>query len=179
MRQGNRSIFFATLCVLFVFCLFLQGCASRFEKALEEVHTADDAVLRFGAPTTVTELPGGQERREWIIDRNVNVPGQFVDREYYLGRDSDGYPVYVTRRMWVPEHMQYYDCTLIVVSDERGVVLDRRWRGNSCGALLFHSLPPAAKASTGSAPSATPPKAPPAPGSATVSGGPEKTGPKK
>lgn len=131
-------IFFALLaCGL----LGLSGCASRFEKALEEVHSADDAFLRFGNPTGTERLPDGRERHEWKLEEDVNVPGQYVTRQYYLGRDRDGYPVYVYRDVWVPEHIEYHRCTLIVVADAQGRALERRWNGNSCDRLLFHSIP--------------------------------------
>lgn len=142
MRQTSRFFSFTVLCAVFAGSLFLQGCATRFEEALGEVQTAHDAVLRFGDPVTVETLPDGKERREWVIDREVNVPGQYVSRDYYLGHDWDGFPVFVTRQFWVPEHSVYYNCNLIVVSNERGVVLERRWRGNSCERLLYHNMPP-------------------------------------
>ena len=135
-----RLLFF--LCLVCALTL-LQGCASKFERVLEEVQTTKDAELRFGTPTTTEAQAGGGERREWVLDRSVNVPGQYVSREYYLGHDRDGFPVYVTRDVWVPEHINFYDCTLVVVSNANGTVTERRWRGNSCDRLIFKSLPAA------------------------------------
>lgn len=142
VRQSGFRYLCCILCTLLACtALGLAGCASRFEKALEEVNSAEDAFFRFGDPTVSERLPDGRERYEWKLHEDVNVPGQYVTKQYYLGRDRDGYPVYVYRDVWVPEHMDYYRCTLIVVTDARGRALERRWNGNSCDRLLFHSLP--------------------------------------
>jgi hypothetical protein len=156
-RKSRCFFLFALLCG----AACLAGCASRFEKALEEVYTAEDAFFRFGEPSSSEELPDGRKRHEWKLEEDVNVPGQYVTKEYYLGRDRDGFPVYVYRDVWVPEHIDYHRCTLIVVTDARGGALERRWNGNSCDRLLFHSLPPEPRETQKGTtpPSASPPEA--------------------
>jgi hypothetical protein len=116
--------------------LFTAGCATRFERVLAEVRTADDALSRFGRPSAEEILSGERVRREWTVHEDELVPGQYVSRDIYAGHDREGYLVFLTQWIFVPEHIRQKRCRLTLVSDPAGVLLEQHWQGNACERLL-------------------------------------------
>ncbi|MDR1359892.1 MAG: hypothetical protein LBJ82_02825 [Deltaproteobacteria bacterium] len=129
----------------FLLCALLltAGCAGRFERVLAEISTAQEALGRFGPPAREEVLPGALLRREWTVQEDQLVPGQYVRQDIYTGTDREGYPEVITRHVFVPEHTLQYRCLLTLVSDSKGELLERRWQGNACERLLARAGDPA------------------------------------
>jgi hypothetical protein len=122
--------------LLLLALLLATGCATRFERVLDEIRTAREALARFGPPAVEEVLPDARLRREWTVREDEAVPGQYVSRDVYIGRDREGYPEVLTQWVFVPEHILRRRCLLTLVSDPDGTLLERRWQGNACDRLL-------------------------------------------
>jgi hypothetical protein len=122
--------------LLFFVLLLTAGCSGRFERALAEVRTAQEAVWRFGPPGEEEVLPGARLRQQWTVQDEELVPGQYVRQDVYVGHDREGYPEILTRWVFVPEHTLQYRCLLTLLSGPGGLLLERHWQGNACERLL-------------------------------------------
>ncbi len=114
--------------------LLLGGCATALDKRLAAVHTIEDARRYFGEPTS-RAVQGNALRYEWAVLRPYVVPGQWVEREQYLGHDREGFPVYYRWLEFVPEHTVERGCRMTIMTDQTGVVTDTSWVGKGCNTL--------------------------------------------
>ena len=120
-------------------CLMAAGCAApqaRVDNILSEINEVEAAKQIFGPPTGTYDLGGGVTRHAWQFDRDVQIPGQWVEHQEYAGRDRDGFIVYRTVRVFVPEHTGRSWCSISIASGPDGKIRERHSQGNDCELLL-------------------------------------------
>ena len=118
--------------------LLLLGCASRFEKTLDEVRTGDEAERRFGTPTKTEQLADGGLRREWQLRTQYYSDGGYGDSDYAVsvGGYSSGFGIWLSRLFGSGGSYSDKYCRLEIVTNEEGTVVQRSWQGNDCERLL-------------------------------------------
>ena len=127
------------LLVSLLFLALLLGCASRFERTFDDVRTADEAVRRFGTPTQPEELADGGTRREWRLHTQSYPEDSYGGADYAVsvGGYWSGFGVWLSK-LFGPGGGSYNKyCTVEVVTNEDGVVVQKRWQGNGCDQLLL------------------------------------------
>ncbi len=139
MERHRRDAVKALLAAL-VLCLVSVGCASRpatrTEAILTQISDLTAAEQIFGPATTKSSLGGGGVRAVWSFSRVFNAPARTVDRDVFVGYDSDGYPVYRTVTMYVPPHGEFQNCRIDVTAGPDGRIIQSSAQGNSCDLLL-------------------------------------------
>jgi hypothetical protein len=130
---GLRQVFIALFALL-----LLSACAGgTMARLMPHIENMQLAKHYFGEPSSVSTLPDGKERNEWLLDRVSSVPGQYVEQEIFVGYDRSGFPVYYTRKIFVPEHLTGQFCRLIIIADKNGRTLESSWEGRSCDELAI------------------------------------------
>lgn len=129
-----RSLFLVGLLSL----LLLSGCASRFEKALDEVRTGDEAERRFGPPTKTEELADGGLRREWLLRTQHYSGDSYGDADYAVsvGGYGSGFGIWLSKFFGSGSSYSDTYCRLDIVTNQEGTVVQRRWQGDDCERLL-------------------------------------------
>ena len=137
----DRVSFKLLLLVSLFLTLLLCGCASKFEKALDDVHTGDEAERRFGAPSKTEKLADGSLRREWLLYTPPYSRGSAGGDSAFqvsVGSAGSGVGVWLSKMFW-PDSGSYSEryCRLEIVTDEQGGVIQKRWQGDDCERLLW------------------------------------------
>ena len=120
-------------------CLLTAGCVApnaRVDNLLSQMTDVEAAKQIFGQPTATYDLGGGVTRYAWQFDRQVQIPGQWVEHQEYVGRDRDGFIVYRTVRIFVPEHTGRSWCSIGIASGPDGKIREYNSQGNDCEMLL-------------------------------------------
>ena len=122
---------------LLMLLLFAGGCASgKLDRLLPHVETMQVARHYFGEPAAQKELHDGTVRYDWVVDRTIQAPGQYVEKRIFVGYDRDGFPKYVIREYFSPAHMERQMCRMSIIATKDGKVLSTTRQGDSCEALL-------------------------------------------
>ncbi len=121
-----------------VLVLLSAACApkSRLDAALDNLTDVSAARQFFGEPDFQAPMADGRIRYDWQRSGQTFVPGQYVEREIFVGYDEDGYPVIWRQNVFVPAHNQELSCRLSLIADQAGRVLQKSREGNDCDALL-------------------------------------------
>ena len=134
-----RPLLLVSLCVALLLC----GCASKFERALDDVRTGDEAERRFGVPTKTEELADGGLRREWLLQTQSYPRGGSGGGDsafqVSVGSAGGGVGVWLSKMFWPdsgPSYSERY-CRLEIITDEQGDVTQKRWQGDDCERLLW------------------------------------------
>lgn len=126
---------FATF--LIALLLLFGGCASKFEQALDDVRTAEEAERRFGTPTKTEELADGETRRVWQMQTEGYSHGGAGDSSYHVGVGYwGGVGVWLSSMIWPEDSYRSKYCRLEIITNENGTVTKKSWQGNACERLL-------------------------------------------
>lgn len=130
----KRAAFFLLLSA--TVCIWSCASSGTMDRLVPQVENREMALHYFGPPTSESTLPDGNTRYEWVLDRTIQKPGQIVVQQVRMwGRDSDGFPRYREREVFVPAHTVYQNCRMVMILDAEGKVLESVWQGNSCDEL--------------------------------------------
>ena len=127
--------FFAAILIALLF--LFGGCASKFEQALDDVRSAEEAERRFGTPTKMEELEDGGTRRVWQMQTEGYSRGGGGDSSYHVGVGYwGGVGVWLSTALWPEDSYSSKYCRLEIVTNEEGTVTRKNWQGNGCERLL-------------------------------------------
>ncbi len=134
----KRAARIAVLCCWAVLVPFAAGCAGKYERALADIQTVDEAERRFGPADSVDNLENGMLRREWsrhiVNDYSGGSGGSYG---VSIGGVTGNFGLFLSK--WIFDDAGYggtQECRLVIVSDADGRVVRKSSQGNACDKLM-------------------------------------------